>query len=200
MSKEKEKEKDKERQSDRSAVATEARAPGRPNGREDALARSGPATPAFWSSHPFAMLHRFADEMDRVFEGFGFGPGPRHRPSWPGSEFELAAWSPQVELFQRDDRLVVRADLPGLKRDDVQVEVMDDAVTIKGERHQEHQERREGYFHTERSYGSFCRRIPLPEGVEADKADASFRDGVLEITMPAPHREATQARRLEVKG
>ena len=80
------------------------------------------------------------------------------------------------------------------------MEVTDDAITIQGERHQEHEERREGYYHTERSYGSFCRRIPLPDGVDADKADASFRDGVLEVTMPAPRRQATQPRRLEVKG
>jgi len=153
-------------------------------------------------------MGRFAEEMDRVFEDFGIGRGLL--APWPfagrrgfaprGTGLDLAAWAPPIEVFQRGDRLVVRADLPGLSKDDVQVEVTDDAVTIRGERHREHEERREGYYHSERSYGGFFRSVPLPEGVEADKAEANFRDGVLELTMPAPRRETSRGRRLEVKG
>jgi HSP20 family protein len=94
----------------------------------------------------------------------------------------------------------VRSGTDLLTKNDIRVEVEDDAVTIRGERHQEHEEHDEGYWHSERSYGSFFRRIPLGDGVVADKADAQFRDGVLEITMPASRREASRPRRVEVKG
>jgi HSP20 family protein len=196
MSKEKEKEPTQQEQ----GASTEARATDRPDGGQATLARRGPSTPALWSGDPFGIVRHFAEEMERVFDDFGFGRGLRSRFTPRGVGLDLTAWSPQVEVLQRGDRLVVRADLPGLTKDDVQVEVTDDAVTIRGERRQEHEERREGYFHSERSYGSFYRRIPLPEGVEADKADANFRDGVLEVTMPAPKREASRGRRIEVKG
>jgi HSP20 family protein len=204
--------KDKEKKSESAAPqgsATESQATGRPNGRGTDIARRESSAPTWWGGDPFTLMHRFADEMDRVFEDFGVGRGLM--TGWPfggrrglsprGAGLDLATWSPQVEVFQREDRLVIRADLPGLSKDDVQVEVTDDAVTIRGERRQEHEERREGYYHSERSYGSFYRSIPLPEGVAAEQADANFHDGVLEITMPAPpQREASRGRRLEVKG
>jgi HSP20 family protein len=152
-------------------------------------------------------MRRFAEEMDRVFEGFGVGRGAmvqlpfggRRGTAVPGAAIGLAPWSPQVEVFQRGDQLVVRADLPGLAKDDVQVEVTENAVTIQGERRHDHEERRENYYHSERSYGSFYRSIPLPEGVSADRAEAKFSEGVLEITMPAPQRQERRGRRLEVK-
>jgi len=186
----------------------ESKSADRPDGRQTALARRESSTPALWGSDPFEVMHHFAEEMGRVFQDFGIGRGLM--ASWPfggrrgfaphGAGLDLAAWSPQVEVFQRDDRLVVRADLPGLTKDDIQVEVKDDAVQIQGERRQQHEERREGYYHSERSYGSFYRSIPLPEGAEAEKANANFRDGVLEITMPAPRREASRGHSIEVKG
>ena len=101
-------------------------------------------------------------------------------------------------IFVREGELVVRADLPGLTKDDVKVEVTDDAIQISGERKSEHEEKGEGYYRSERSYGSFYRSIPLPEGVNADSANATFRNGVLEISMQAPQRES-RGRRLEIK-
>ena len=103
-------------------------------------------------------------------------------------------WSPQIETFEREGQLVVRADLPGLKKDDVNVEITDDAITISGERRNEDEERREGYYRSERSYGSFFRSIPLPEGVNAEDANATFNNGVLEITMQAV-KETNRGRR-----
>lgn len=155
-----------------------------------------------WGGDPFGIVRRFAEEMDRLFEDFGFRRGlmaPWPISRWSGLGADLTTWSPALEVFRRDDRLVIRADLPGLTKDDVKVEVTDDTVTIRGERRQEQEERRAGYYHSERSYGYFCRSIPLPEGAEADKAEANFRDGVLEITMPAP-AEASRGRLIEVKG
>jgi HSP20 family protein len=164
------------------------------------------ATASPWLGDPFAVMRRFAEEMDRVFEGFGIGHGsmmpwaPGRQPASREPGFDMAGWSPQVEVCERGGQLLVRADLPGLNKDDVQVDITNEAVSIRGERRQEREERREGYYHTERSYGSFFRNIPLPEGVEVDRAEASFRDGVLEITIPAPQRALNQGRRLEVKG
>ena len=149
------------------------------------------------------MIDRFADEMDRLMAEFGFGPSrfslgrrggflsPRGTPDW-------GAWAPDVEVFQRNSELVVRADLPGLKKEDVTVNVTDDGITISGERRQEHEEDRGGVYRSERSYGSFYRLVPLPPGTIADQAKASFKDGVLEITVPAPPEQVTQGRRLEI--
>lgn len=151
---------------------------------------------------PFALMRRFNEEMDRLFQDFGFGrafPG-----SSPGREMSMfgeqapSIWSPQVEMFEREGELVVQADLPGMKADDIEVDIADNAVVIRGERRSEHDEEEEGYYRTERSYGSFFRAIPLPEGVDTQNAQANFSDGVLEITMSAPER--TGRRRLEIKG
>jgi HSP20 family protein len=152
-------------------------------------------------TQPAGLIERFADEMDRLFDEFGFGRSrvPRWGSSWltsPGADTEL--WSPNVEIFQRNSELVVRAELPGLSKDDVKVDVTDEAVVIQGERRREHEENRDGVYRSERSYGSFQRVIPLPEGAITDQAKATFRDGVLEITMPAPPDQVTRGRRLEI--
>ena len=107
-------------------------------------------------------------------------------------------WAPEIEVTQQGNELVVRADLPGLKKDDVCIDVTDTDISISGERRQEEETQREGVYRSERSYGSFCRTIPLPEGAMADQAKATFKDGVLEIRMPAPP-QATRGRRLEIK-
>jgi len=149
---------------------------------------------------PFQMLERFADEMDRVFDDFGFGRR-WFTPSLGGARPRLRRaeeFLPDVEVLQRDNNLVIRADLPGLTRDDIKVEVADDGVTIQGERKREHEEEKGGVYRSERSYGSFSRTIALPEGAMTDQAKAAFKDGVLEITMPAPPDSVKRGRRLEI--
>ena len=89
-------------------------------------------------------------------------------------------------MLQRNNELVIRADLPGLTKDDVKVDVTEDAVTIQGERKREHEEEKGGVYRSERSYGSFTRVIALPEGAITDQAKAIFKDGVLEVTTPTP--------------
>ena len=145
---------------------------------------------------PFRMLERFADEMDRIFDDFGFGR-LRARQPWRGV-LSTELWYPDVEVFHRGSELLVRVDLPGLTKDDVKVDVTESQLTIEGERHRQHEEEREGVYRSERSYGRFHRVIALPEGVIADQAKASFKDGVLEITMPAPPEQARRGRRLEI--
>ena len=127
--------------------------------------------------------------MDRYFEDFGFGP----------SAIGQAAWSPQIDVFQRGNDLVVRADLPGIKKEDVRVDISDNLLTIQGERKQEREEEHDGWYRNERSYGSFVRTIPLPEGTIADSAKATFNNGVLEIVLQAPPKEVGRGRRLEIK-
>jgi HSP20 family protein len=153
--------------------------------------------------NPFAVLDRFADEMDRVFDDFGFGRSwiaPRWGRSWSSTpqHFSGATWTPEIEAYERNNELVVRADLPGMKKDDVRIDVTENELTISGERHQERETEREGVYRSERTYGSFYRTIPLPPGAITDQAKASFRDGVLEITMPAPP-QSTRGRRLEIQ-
>ena len=153
---------------------------------------------------PFRLLEQFADEVDRIFDDFGVGrswTSPRlarrsfgTTSSEPGQPF----WMPDVEVFHRHNELVIRADLPGLSRDDVKVDVTEERVTIQGERKQEHEEEREGIYRSERSYGSFYREVALPPGTISDQAKATFRDGVLEVVMPAPPESARRGRRLEI--
>ena len=148
------------------------------------------------SLSPFSFVGRVMEEMDRLAGDFGFGRGllatvDRNLP--------LGAWVPEVEMFERDGELVLRADLPGLDKDDVRIELADGAVTIEGERRGEHEETGEGFYRSERSYGRFYRRLPLPEGVRTDNATATFNNGVLEVTMPMPKRESQAARKLEIR-
>jgi HSP20 family protein len=156
---------------------------------------------------PFAMMSRMMDDMDRLFVDFGLGPafGPALMPAGGlrtrterqstnrrgAAERAVArgSWMPAVELFTRGNELVARADLPGLKRDDVTVEIVEDQLVIHGERRNDREERGEGFFHSERSYGSFLRTIPLPEGTDPEGIAASFADGVLEVRVPLPKQE-----------
>jgi HSP20 family protein len=164
-----------------------------------ALGDRGPGAAA--QASPFAVMRRFAEEMDRLFDDFRRGTGsllPRLALPGEGREAGEAGWLPPVEVTERGGQLVIRADLPGLGKDDVKVEVRDDAIAIQGERRQEKEEKRRGFYRSERSYGSFYREIPLPEGTAAEQAKASFRNGVLEVTMPAPPK-AAKGRRLSIE-
>jgi HSP20 family protein len=151
------------------------------------------------AASPFTFMRRFSEEMDRLFEDFGLGRGLL-TPMLDKAQLPQGLWSPQVEILERDNQLVMRADLPGLTRDDVNIELDNDGITIEGERKNENEEKGEGYYRSERSYGKFYRRIPMPEGVKAEDAKATFNNGVLEITMPAPKREQRKPRRLEISG
>jgi HSP20 family protein len=151
---------------------------------------------SFWHD-PFSSVwradsfRRWANEMDRWFHDAGHGGST-------ATVGRVLNWTPDIETFQRGDQFVVRADLPGMKRDDIAVQVADDSLTIEGDRRSEHEEEREGLYRTERRCGTFCRVIPLPEGTLADSAQATFHDGVLEIVMQAPPKEVGRGRRLEI--
>jgi HSP20 family protein len=166
------------------------------------MQRRDESWPAAWGMAPFGMLSRMFDEMDRFFDDLGFGRGRMRsqqalmRDPAAGARGMRALWAPQIEISERDGQLVVCADLPGLRKEDVKVDLTDDVLTIEGER----QEQREGRGYSERTYGSFYRTIPLPEGVSAEGAQATFRDGVLEVRIPMPKREQQQKhKRLEIR-
>lgn len=141
--------------------------------------------------NPFRLMRRFSHEMDRMFEDFGF------RPRFFETNIEPAVWAPNVEVLEKEGKLIVRAELPGLTKDDVKVGVTDEVLTLEGERKQKKEEKREGYFRSERSYGAFYRAIPLPEGVKAEAIVANFKDGVLEVAMPLV-KEEKKVKKVEV--
>lgn len=154
--------------------------------------------------NPFAMMQSLANEMDRLFESFGFGRSNRlfDRPSGGGLQGwgqGGGLWSPQIEVSRRGNELVVCADLPGMKKEDLHVEVREDHLVLEGERRQENEGEEGGLYRSERSYGRFYRAIPLPEGTNPEQAQANFRDGVLEIKLPLPQQPEQRSRRIEVR-
>jgi len=144
---------------------------------------------------PLALLRQLDEDMNRLFEEFYGG-----RP-W-GGEGNGGGWMPQIEVHEREGKLHVCADLPGMRKDDIEVDLADGQLTIQGERRHEseaHDEHRQGFYRSERSYGSFFRSIPLPEGVKPESAQATFRDGVLDISFDVPDERQQRARRLEIR-
>ncbi len=121
---------------------------------------------------PWEAMRRMRDEMDRVWGG-----------TW-GGERGMSAWMPRIEMFEREDQLVIRAELPGLGKDDVKVRVHRDHLHIEGERQSEQRHEEDRWYESEWSYGRFARQIPLPDTVDPEKIEAKFDRGVLEITMP----------------
>jgi HSP20 family protein len=148
-----------------------------------------------WAS-PFSLLRVFMDDLDRIVEGFGSGGNPLAASS-PASTRSIQNWIPAVEAFEREGQFVIRVDVPGLDREQLAVEIDDDRVIIAGERVEEDEDRGSNYYRRERSYGRFTRVVPLPEGVDASQANATFDNGVLEISMPAPQRP--ESRKLEIQ-
>jgi len=154
-------------------------------GRDQALARRG-------ESDPFRDLQR---EMNRLFDDFfsDFPLAPR------GGERGLAAagFSPRVDVSETEKEVKVSAELPGMDEKDISVEMDDAAITIRGERKEEKEDKGKNWYTREQSYGSFRRIVPLPASVQGEKASAKFKKGLLTITVPK--REEEQAKRKAIK-
>jgi HSP20 family protein len=126
---------------------------------------------------PTRDLDTLQTDVNRVFDAF-FGDRPANGTA--------RRWVPAIDLVESDDHFVLKVDLPGLEKDDVEIEVKDGLLTVSGERKAEHEERKDGYHRIERAYGAFSRSLTLPQGVEADQVQADFDKGVLEVRIPKP--------------
>jgi len=124
------------------------------------------------------MMH-MRNEMNRFMNDLFRGPG--HEGNGGGS---VGSWLPAVDVYENEQALIFKAELPGFSKDDVHVELKDNVLTLKGERKREVEVKEEQYHRMERSHGTFQRSFALPIGVEAEKAEATFKDGVLELTLP----------------
>jgi HSP20 family protein len=134
----------------------------------------------FFRLGPLALMRRMNEEMSRMFGDFGDGG------SWS------RGWSPAIEVKQRDNKMTICAELPGMKPDDVHIEMTDDSVVIEGERRDDREENERGVRVTERRYGHFYREIPLPEGANSENVKAHFDNGVLEIEVPVQERQSSR--------
>jgi HSP20 family protein len=128
---------------------------------------------------PARELDAFQGDMNRLFDSF-FG----RREGASG--YRSRRWVPAMDLVETDDHLVLRADLPGLDRGDIEIEVKDGVLVVSGERKARHEEEGGGYHRVERAFGRFSRSLELPKGIETDSIEASFDKGVLEVRMPKP--------------
>ena len=144
---------------------------------------------------PFALLRQMTSELDRAFEGSFFNL------SWPSFRRPAAgaAWAPRVDVFERDGRLVTKVDLPGMKKEDVSVQVTDGHLALSGERKHETEETKDNVYRSEREYGSFYRAVPLPQGVKLEDVKATFADGVLEVSVPLPVKAEPEVRKVAIE-
>ncbi len=126
---------------------------------------------------PFKFMKRFTEEMDRAFSGFT-----------PPAEFEL--WAPPLEVKHKNGDFVVTAELPGLAKEEIKVEVLENALVIEGERKREKEEKGEEFYRSERYYGKFYRSIPLPKGAKPENIKAELTNGILEVVIPVPEMKA----------
>jgi len=154
-------------------------------------------TPLRAGRDPFAMLRRMAGELDQVFDEplFAWRFPFMQTPILPSE----VNWSPAIEVFELDNRLVTKVDLPGLKKNDIKVEVIDGYLAISGERKSEIEETKYDVYRCERSYGGFYRAVPLPEGVKLTDVKATFADGVLEVSVPLPVEPNQKAYTVEIE-
>jgi HSP20 family protein len=137
---------------------------------------------------PVRELDSLQTDMNRLFDRFFGAPA--------GNSTAARRWIPAMDLTETDDSLVLRADLPGVSEDDVEIEVKDRILTISGERKNEHEEKGEGFHRVERSFGRFSRALNLPDGIDAEQVEAKFDNGVLEVRVPKP--EETQPTRVQI--
>ena len=182
----------------------------RESGRGTAVQRQTTSSSYQTVSSPFGLMRRMAEDMDRILADFGFaGPSLSMSPLLSGSQGQGVSrgspsmarlgWMPQIETRRRGDNLVVHADLPGMRKEDVHVEVDDGILTISGERSEEHEGEGDDFYRSERSYGQFYRALPLPDGVDENACDATFKDGVLEVTIPLPKQQEKKAKKVQIR-
>jgi HSP20 family protein len=143
--------------------------------------------------HPFRDMESLQNEMNRLFD-ISLG-------RWPSRSNGLmeGAWSPSVDVFESKDNVMVKADIPGLDKEDIDISVHGDTLTIKGEKKEEKESKDKGLVKTERFYGSFNRSLTLPSEVDAAKVKASYNNGVLELTLPKKEESKPKQIKIDVE-
>jgi len=152
-------------------------------------------TKAVARRRPFMTLPRWERDMERMIEEFF---GRRMRPWWPEKWFRnegMEPTTPAVDFYEEKDEIVVKAELPGLDKNNIEVNLTNHTLTIKGEKRKEEEVKEKNYYRSERSYGSFVRTLELPTDVHADRVKATFKDGVLEVRLP----KTEEAKKKEIK-
>jgi HSP20 family protein len=132
---------------------------------------------SLFTMNPFTLMKHFTEDLDRAF-------------TTPTVATNGGYWSPALEVKEKDGKYLVTAELPGLAKSDVKIHVTDEALILEGEKKHEKEEKRDGYYHCERSFGKFYRSIPLPDGAESEKVSAEFTNGVLEVFIPVAKAKA----------
>ncbi len=135
----------------------------------------------------------FRDEMNRLFDSFfrGVDIEPLER--------KFSTFSPNIDISETDKEVVITAELPGMEDKDIDVSLTKDSLTIKGEKKEEKEEKGKSYYRMERSYGSFCRTIPLPAEIDAEKITAEFKKGVLSVKMPKTPEAIKETKKIQIK-
>jgi HSP20 family protein len=149
---------------------------------------------------PFRGRRGFYDpvsEVNRVFDDM-LGNLAR-RPRGQQQEAEVTEWAPTIDVVTEDGNLVIRAELPGVKQEDVDITLHNNVLTVSGERKAEQEEERGGYYVRERRYGSFSRSLTVPEGVDESKIHARYENGVLEVTVEGA-AEVQEPKRIQIEG
>lgn len=141
------------------------------------------------------------EEFERRIEDFFRRPFSLFAPTWwPRLRFpEFEEISPSVDIFEEGDNVVVKAELPGMKKEDIEVKLTENTVTISGEKKKEEKIEKKDYYRLERSYGSFCRAFSLPAEVQTDKAKAQFKDGILEVRIPKSEEAKKKEKKLMIE-
>lgn len=140
---------------------------------------------------PFRDLRNLQEEVNRLFTG-------NAGRTFDDEGIARGSWSPSVDIYENKEQIVLEAELPGMNREDFDLTVENNVITLRGERRFEKKEDTDNYHRVERAYGSFTRSFTLPNSVSGEGASADYRNGVLRVTLPK--REETKARRIEVKG
>ncbi len=121
---------------------------------------------------------------------------PFFKPFFSNSDSEMKSWHPMVDIFEENDQIVVKADLPGVKKEDISIDVENRILTLKGERLQENETKDDNFFRRERSFGSFQRSFTLPADIKTEDIKAEFKEGILRIEIPMP--EEKKAKKIEI--
>jgi HSP20 family protein len=154
-------------------------------------------TPAKWDAT--TMVNEMQAEMYRLWRSAWFNLPTMLFPSNTTRAFRApAGWAPTMDVFEKDGKLTVKADLPGMKKEDVEVSLDNGDLVLKGERRSEREATRGDYYFAERSYGQFYRRLPLAFDVDPKEIKAQFTDGVLEVTVPIKTTEPTKTQKIPV--